>query len=40
MFLAHLETYNAPESVRSLWQGTGEGDAGGVWAIDYPDETV
>ena len=40
MFLAHLEEHGASEGVLSLWQSTGEGDAEGMWAIDYPDETV
>ncbi|MCZ6676638.1 MAG: sulfatase [Candidatus Poribacteria bacterium] len=41
LFMAHLSDHRAPEDFLSLWEGLSEGDAGGgIWAIDYSEETI
>jgi arylsulfatase A-like enzyme len=40
-FLDHLAAHGASDAFLSLWQGVpGEGTGGGIWAIDYPKETI
>ena len=39
LFLSHLSAHGASEALLSLWASPGEG-GGGVWAIDYPEQTV
>ena len=39
-FLDHLAAHGASEAFLALWQGTAEGAGGGIWAIDYPKDTI
>ncbi len=41
VFLDHLTAHGASEAFLSLWQDVpGESAGGGIWAIDYPKETI
>ena len=40
LFLAHLATHGASEAFRTLWQDLPDQETGGVWAIDYPSNSL
>jgi hypothetical protein len=41
LFLDHLAAHRAPEALLSMWQDVpGRDGSGGLWAIDYPKDTI